>query len=283
MKLKRIFVSLLSLGLLLSPISIQADEIVAIASDNSAYTSYKGAWAAAKTGLKITMMEDWNLGARLIVPEGVSVVIEMNGCKITRNLEGSSDGNGEVILLKENSSLTLTGNNYKDTQFTFKGYDKSENLTDLTLVSGGLVTGGASLNGAGGIHMDKGAQLDLENVAVAGNKTTIGLVRNGGGINMNDDNCKLTMTNAIVGYNQADKGGGIYVAGENTYITMKGSSICNNYAYDDGGGIYSNKDATYITMNEGSYISDNYSSGEGGGIFLDNPYCQVLSADGKAK
>jgi hypothetical protein len=82
MRLKKILFSILSLGLILSPMSIQADEIVAVASDNSAYTSYKGAWAAAKTGLKITMMQDWNIEDRLVVDENQNVTIEMNGYKI---------------------------------------------------------------------------------------------------------------------------------------------------------------------------------------------------------
>ena len=282
MKLKRIFASLLSLGLLLSPISLQADEIVAVASDNSAYTSYKGAWAAAQSGLKVTMMEDWNLEDRLVVEENQNVTIEMNGFKINRNLYDDESYGGEVIYLSENSTLTLTGNNYKDTQINFKGYNESTDPSDLTITSGGLVTGGYSKNGAGGIHMKSGSKLYLENVAVAGNSSTLHNT-NGGGININNDDCQLHMTNAQICYNHSGYGAGIYVAGENEQIVMDASSISNNYATKDGGGIYSNKDATYITMTNGSSIKNNYASTDGGGIYFDNPYCQVRSPDKSAE
>lgn len=281
MKLKKILFSILSLGLILNPMSIQADEIVAIASDNSAYTSYKGAWAAAKTGLKITMMQDWNIEDRLVVDENQNVTIEMNGYKINRNLDAKSEMDGEVIYLDENSTLTLTGNNYKDTQINFKGFNNSNNLSDVNLTSGGLVTGGASWNGAGGIHMKESSKLYLENVAIAGNYSSNR--KNGGGINMNNDNCEVHMTNAIIGYNYAENGAGIYVAGENEQIVMDASSICSNWSSRDGGGICSNKDATYVTMTNGSSIKDNVSTGYGGGIYFCNPYCQVRSPDKTAE
>ena len=283
MKLKKIFASLLSLGLILSPIRVFADDdIVAVASDNSAYTSYKGAWAAATSGLKVSMLQDWNISSRLVVPEGANVTVEMNGCKINRNLGSECEMDGEVIYLSKNSTLTLSGENYKNTQFSFKGYDQKSNLSDQNITSGGLVTGGASSNGGGGIHMKEGSKLYLNNVAIAGNYSGQ-LNKEGGGININNEDCQVHMTNSIIAYNKATCGGGIYVAGENEQIVMDASSICHNYSYHEGGGIYSNKDATYITMINNSSINDNTAGQEGGGIYFDNPYCQVRSSDGTGK
>ena len=282
MKLKRIFASLLSLGFILSPMSVYAeDDIVAVAEDNTAYTSYQNAWNAAKSGLKIYMMQDWNLEDRLVVEENQNVTIEMNGCKINRNLGTDYEFGGEVIYLDENSTLTLTGNKYKNTEFSYKGYNRTWQPSDETLTSGGLVTGGASEDGAGGIHMKEGSKLYLENVAIAGNASTL-IKNNGGAINVNNDDCEVHMTNAILGYNSASRGGGIFVDGENTIITMDASTICNNYSSMEGGGIYSNDDATYVTMTNGSTIDYNRSSEDGGGIYFDNPYCQVRSPDNTA-
>ena len=289
MKLKKLFASLLSIGLLLSPIHICAEDsigtVYAYSEDpdttSQVYYSIDDAWHEACAGIKICLTSDWNLSDRLIVPEGANVTIEMNGYKIDRGLS-STENDGEVIYLSKNSTLTLTGNSFSDTEFSFNGYKYSSSSETLSLTSGGLVTGGYSANGAGGIHMKKGTTLNLEHVAIAGNKGIGEFTNDGGGINMNNDDCTVNLTNSLIMYNCARAGGGIYVAGENSYINMISSEISYNYAKSIGGGICSYNDATYVTMNQNSRINDNYAVDNGGGVYFYYPYCQVVSSDSLA-
>ena len=287
MKLRKIIANLLSLGLVLSPMCVYADDSVVAQSEDgtSTYTDYDSAWNAALDGIKIVMTSDWNLNSRLIVSEGKTVTIEMNGHKMDRALGFSDKFNGEVIYLDDHSTLTLTGNNFSDTQFNFQGFNLAYELSDLTIISGGLVTGGCSTDGAGGIHMKKGTTLNLENVAVAGNLASNASGQSqGGGIKMDNDDCTVNMTNSYVSYNYSSyNGGGIYVDGENSYINMVSSEISHNCSSHNGGGIFSNDDATYVTMNQNSKITENKAGRNGGGIHFDNPYCQVVSGDSAAE
>ena len=282
MKLKKIFASLLSLGLILSPLSVCAQENTAVAQSEDGtqtYANFDLAWSAAENGEKIVLLQDWDLTDRIYVAENLSISIELNGHTINRQLGGNVQNDGEVFYLSENATLTLTGNNQKDTQFKFKGYDGSNDLIDITYNTGGLVTGGASSNGAGGIHMKKSSKLYLENVAVAGNCGASIFTHDGGAINMNEDDCEVHMTNSSLCFNDAAYGGGICVSGENEIIEMNASSICNNYSTVNGGGIFSDEDATYVVLNNGSSIKNNRALEYGGGIYFENPYCQVRSSD----
>jgi predicted outer membrane repeat protein len=283
MKCKRILAGLASFMLVLSPISVYADEptVVAQSEDGTqTYSDCASAWSAAKSGTPIVMVQDWITDSRFSLDEGQSATIYMSGHKIDTNLNGGSVYDGEVFYLDKNASLNLIGSTTNTTfKFNGYGYNGSSDSTTVSLTSGGLVTGGSSKNGAGAIHMKEGSTLNLENVAVGGNSSAAEIASNGGAINMNNDNCVVNMTNSIIAYNKANYGGGIYVAGENEVIEMKSSSIFGNYASENGGGICSNKDATYVHMSENSSINANYAKKSGGGIYFDNPYCQVTSTD----
>ena len=282
MKLKKIFASLLSLGLILSPLSVCAQENTAVAQSEDGtqtYANFDLAWSAAENGEKIVLLQDWDLTDRIYVAENLSISIELNGHKINRHLDGNEQNDGEVIYLSENATLTLTGNNQKDTQFKFKGYDGSNDLIDITYNTGGLVTGGASSNGAGGIHMKKASKLYLENVAVAGNKGAGIFTHDGGAINMNKDDCQVHMENSSLCFNEAGEGGGIYVGGKNAQIIMDASSINNNYSTNNGGAIYSDEDDTSIIMKNGSSIKDNSTVNFGGAIYFDNSYSLIMATD----
>ena len=280
MKRKKMLVVLFSLGLILSPLKIYADENIVAQSQDGAqtYTNYDSAWTAAKSGTPIVMMQDWTLDDRLVLDENQTSTIYMNGHKIDRNLNGKCEYDGEAIYIDEKATLNLIGST-TTTTFNFNGYKASSDYTSVSLSSGGLVTGGGSMNGGGAIHMKKASTLNLENVALAGNYSHIDLAGNGGAINMNNDDCVVNMTNSLIAYNKSERGGGIYIAGENEVIEMKSSSIFGNYASVDGGGIFSNKDATYVRMSQNSSINGNYAANNGGGIYFDNPYCQVTSTD----
>ena len=286
MNLKKVLACLISLMLVMNPICVYADEndIVAQSEDGTqTYTDYTSAWNAAQDGTKIVMTSDWNLSDRLVVSEGKTATIEMNGHKISRNLETSTKIGGEVIYVDKNATLNLNGNNEPETSFFFYGYDDLGYYVYEWLTTGGLVTGGASGDGAGGIHMKKGSTVNLDHVAVAGNLSgTTSQSSNGGGIYLSKD-CVLNMKNSYVGFNKSYDGGGIYVSDTNVIINMEQSEILYNYAVNNGGGINSYEDATYVCMNKNSKIIGNVARKLGGGVYFSNPYCQITSGDGLAE
>ena len=280
MKLKRIItVGLSSLAIVLSPMNIYADSTVyATDASGNQYTSIDDAWNAAKSGTEITMMQDWNLESRLISDENQTIIINMNGYKIDRNRNGDLCSNGEVIYLDEGTNLTLNGS--EDRKFYFRGYNGSKKLSNVSLTSGGLVTGGAS-NDGGGIHMKKGSTLTLNHVAVAGNEYSIDKTDkgNGGGIDMSSDNCTVNLNNSLVEYNySSESGGGIQVDGKNGKISLNNSQVSYNTSYD-GGGIYSDCTGTQIELSNNSSISHNTATSCGGGIYFEDTDYSIKSVD----
>ena len=242
------------------------------AQDGSAtYYGTMEAWSAALTGTTVVMDCDWYLTRPLVVLEGRSVTIMMNGHKIYRG--GYIADDGAVIRMDKNSTLTLDGSGAWTT-FTFRKFAASY---ETTLTSGGLVTGGYSRETAGGVYMQEGATLNLVQVAVSGNYT----YEPGGAVEMDGDNCALNMTDAIISYNKAvsgsvmfGRGGGVWAGGDNCSITMTRSSISNNEA-EFGGGVYSGGTYTKLTMKDHSYIESNraidtpnstLTKGYGGGV-----------------
>ena len=287
MKLKKTWGCLLSLGLLLSPISVQAEDTnyVAFSKDsnvNQNYTSIDEAWNAACNGTLVYLNKDWNTSSRLIVPENQKAKLDLNGHMINRQLsECQSDG--EVIYLSKNSSLTLSGS--KENTFNVKNYKEDysgDQRVDVT--TGGVITGGMSSNGAGGIHMKENSSLILDHVGVVGNRSNGSIGDRGGGIKMDGDVCTITLNNeAMVSYNEASLGGGIYVNGQEGHITINASEVSSNRGSLDGGGIYSNCDATYIELKNNGIIKDNQAVYCGGGVYFFNSYNHITSEDSTGK
>ena len=244
------------------------------------YTSIQTAWDAVRNGVTIVMQRDWNLSDRLVLKEDQTGIVYMNGYKINRGLT-SSKRDGEVIYLDDDSNLTLKGCKANEenvsNEFEFKGWDLN-GTTSAKLTGGGLITGGCSSNGAGGIHMKENANLTLDNVIVAGNKA-----RNddGGGVNMNNTKGSLTLKNgAAIAYNVALLGGGVYVASNHCNISLSGgSAIKYNSATESGGGIYSYANHTTVTLTEKSSISNNTAKEDGGGYYGFYSFNKIESSD----
>ena len=271
--------------------AMATDVYYAVDTDGKQYTSIDSAWSAAQNGHVITMLRDWTLGDRLVLGEGKTAKIYMSGHKIDRNLS-DSEGDGEVIYLSEGSNLTLMG--YSDpesgvaiyTDIPYKAWYSTGTHYSTYIKTGGLVTGGWSTNGAGGVHMKEGSTLTIDNVAVSGNQADtnwLGSNGYGGGIMMDGESTALIMKNsAIISYNSAlDDGGGVYINNAKGTVTMTGSTINYNYAAGNGGGIYGDSTNHLIYLNEGSMIVGN-SAKEGGGIYLSDTDFVIRSSDSKA-
>lgn len=255
-----------------------AGEVMATSQDGTAtYYSVGDAWRAALAGIKIVLQTDW-VCDRLVVNDNKEVYVNMNGHSVSRRNLSSAKMDGEVFCLYSGAKLTLSGGAAKRT-FSYTGYSvKTGGSESMTVESGGLVTGGKSTNGAGGIHMNDNCELTLDNVAVNGNLAgenswLAGATAKGGGIRMKGSGGKVTLqNNAEIAHNYAAKdGGGIYNNGYNNVITLKdGSSIHDNSA-EDGGGIFCNYTGFSIISDGTGSISYNRSrtnGNGGGGIYI---------------
>lgn len=121
------------------------------------------------------------------------------------------------------------------------------------------------------MEIHSGATVELQNVLV-----TDGRAQDGGGVY---NSGSLTLTNAQINGNQADRyGGAIFNTG---VLTVEDSSLAANLAGGYGGGIFNNGDVvidnSYLYSNcggvssgcntSGRYVSSTDSPGHGGGIF----------------
>ena len=303
--LKYLFSILTCTFIFINPTQLRAeDEVFATSSDGSKeYNTIEDAWSAAQNGIDIVLYEDWHLDSKLELGSGKTANVEMNGYTISRNLD-SQETDGEVICLKSGSTLNLTGNNYSSTEITYMSLNQDGTTSESTVTTGGLITGGNNVSGAGGIDMKSSSTLNLENVTIAGNKAEQKVVENGhgGGIGMDGDSCNLIMTHSSICFNYAQYragglnvngddcviklvdstisnntangssdnygGGGIYIDGDHDSVYMSNSSINQNYTNSFGGGICTNDTNAEIIMTSNSYINENNAKKNGGGIYF---------------
>ena len=280
MRMNKVLAGVASLMLALSPMVVCAEDTVYATDVNgNNYTSITDAWSAACNGTEITMSQDWILESSLETGQNQTITINMNGHKIDRNRNNKTVSDGEVVYLDKNSNLTFNGST-GDTTFNFNGYSSSGNYKSYSLKSGGLITGGTCIDMGGGIHMKDNSSLTLNHIAVAGNKSydTFDGDGSGGGINMCNDNCTVTLKNALVEYNYASLlGGGIYSDGENSKIILDSSEVSYNLS-KQGGGIYSDASGMSIVLSNSSGINNN-TADWGGGVYFENTNYSIKSAD----
>ena len=185
----------------------------------------------------------------ICVPEGVRVTLNLNGKTINRGLT-ENEYNGEVIYIDENANV---------------------------IINNGIITGGNSDNGAGGIHIKAGANVTLNDVHIKENITDgdrgagialyngATLTMNGGSFtsNLNNsfdngegaavyiNNATATFTNVRFYDNQfqirSGFGAAIYAA-QGT-VTLDGCEVISNGVYEkineiNGHGSYSTIHAT---------------------------------------
>ena len=209
----------------------------------------------------IDMLADWNENVRLRIPEDCHATLNMHGHIYNRGLtDYTSDG--EVIWVGDDAVLTINGRSDGDAYIdhrvgVYHSWSRDGKADQYRTITGGVIAGGYSSNGGGGIDVKSNVTLNLNEVTIAGNRAeqNWGTDGYGGGIWVH---------------------GGINSAGS---IYMYQSTITGNYAYNDGGGIYqSNHDGFYLEMDQ-SHIDFNYCYDQGGGICVDGESA-VIKGDG---
>ena len=270
MKLKKVLGCILSLGLLVSPIVVNAEDpadAVAYSLDGISnrvyYSSIADAMNATRNGLVVYLTNDWGLSSPIDIVEGTTSKLNLNGYTIKRTDNPSSLGHsGEVLTLHPNSKLYLYGSNESST-YTIDA--------NTSVSSGGFIAGGCTYNG-GGIYMKEGAYLYMEKVAVVNNN----VLNDGGGVYISDDDCKIDMKDAKISYNTAGyfgTGAGLAINGENAQVDLQQHSQINNNNNTGGigGGVDIGEENAKVKSSDGTgEICDNVASGHGGGISVYN-------------
>lgn len=232
------------------------------------YTEYKPLKQAleklSNKVITVEMLCDWDetrapnvkVGERLKIPAGSTTTFNMNGHILNRNMTRNNDtkSDGELFRVYDGATLIINGGSgtrtedvYLYTSFNNSAKPQLEKI-DFT---GGLLTGGASFDGAGGIHASKNTNITLNNVTLAGMRAT------------------------KKGY-----GAGMFLEGANTKVILNSSTITGCYAQNDGGAIYGEDEPNIsIELNKRSSILKNYAGSDGGGINLDGPNASVIGTN----
>lgn len=192
----------------------------------------------------------------LTVPDGKTVTLNLNGHTISRGLSTATD---DGCVIKNIGTLTVNGT--------------------------GIITGGKSSNGGGGIHNT--GTLTVNGGSIRGNTTTTqgggiynaGILTIGGGTIENNSNTtgdgggiynsgSLTLNTGTISGNSvtgtSKNGGGIYNTG--TLLEINGGTIQNNTATNAGGGIY--HDGTTFNLQGSPLITGNTVNSNAGNVYL---------------
>ena len=178
-------------------------------------------WNADKEG---NFTDDWINGSgfdndTIYIPDGARLTINLNGHTINRGLtEDRNDG--EVIFINDDADV---------------------------IINNGTITGGYSNSEGGGLYVEGGVNLTLNNVHIVGNKV---YNDDGAGIYMYG-NSKLTMNGGSFENNTTDGnnqnmyyGGAVYV--EKSTAQFTNVEFKNNQCKDDGAAIYSDESKVTI-------------------------------------
>ena len=175
--------------------------------------------------------EDSNAGTPadswLVVPEGKTVTIDLNGHTINRNHNSQSPTeDGTAIYVKEGATLTIVGDG------TIKGGNSNKNgggiLNEGTLtMEGGTITECHAYGGGGGIYST--GTLTLNDVTISNNE----VIGYGGGICLFDGGT-LNLCGGTITGNRTTIGGAVYVDGTAGMVNIKGSpAISENEAVEE--------------------------------------------------
>lgn len=132
---------------------------------------------------------------------------------------------------------------------------------DAVVIQNGTITGNRAEIDGGGIYLTN-SNASITGSAISDNTAAAiqgeGTVQSGGGIFVTGNKSDVTVTNSTISGNEASQGGGIYVQ-QGAEVTMNGGSVTGNKANAGGGGILVNKNSTFIAE-EGTEIYNNSAS-----------------------
>ena len=240
----------------------------------------------------IDMLRDWDYNdddrfkKPLNVPRKCNLTFNMHGHIFNRRLAYNYDFDGELIYLYPEATLTINGysnENEKNTKHTgvsvFTDIDQSSPGATKT-ITGACLAGGKSITGTGGIYIDAGKDITLNDVTIAGCMAKRSGLSNGGyggGIIITESDTNLILNNStITGCYAGSDGGAIYAQNDNDIsIKLNNSHLDKNYANSDGGAINMDGENVSVVATGDSSINNNKCSGYGGGVYFWNDEATV--------
>ena len=182
---------------------------------------------ATGSNKSVKMTADITLSSRLVIDNGKTVSIDLNGHTLKRTMEAAAD-DGNVIYVSEGGTLIISDGG-----------------------GSGQITGGWAKEG-GAIY--NAGTLNIQGGAITYNKAS----SQGGGIWSKGT---LTLSGGTVSHNEAPSTGGIDNTGT---MTMSEGTVSNNKSTTWGGGGIANHQTMTIS---GGKITSNETVAEGGGIW----------------
>ena len=256
------------------PVSLQPVPLTisGVTLSDGASSSYGGAIYASNLDLTLVVQNSVitgntaNAGSALSVYAAASVLLD--NVDIHANGSGGPASLGALFISSTPATIRhcIVANNTVRGILVSGVPSASEVWIDDSVISANSTTGyGAGISAA----LDKGS-LRVTNSVITGNTAGAG----GGGVSLHYANGSFTNTQITHNSTSGNRGGGIFVSDDappSTQLTLVGSTVSNNYAYDFGAGI-DVKNASSVSIKQ-SLISGNsttdYTTGaSGGGIAL---------------
>ncbi len=182
-------------------------------------------YSSSYTRVELVLGSNYEHDKQLIILNGKNLTLDLNGHYVKRTRNGQQIDDGEVFYVGDGATFTVTDSNPES-----KGYDG---------IFGGVITGGASENGAGGVHVRPGATFNMYGGTIY--KCTSDehggaiLLKDGSKLNMKD--CRIYFCQTI---DSADSshGGGIAVRKAGCTINLENVIFQDCYSEDSGGALY---------------------------------------------
>ncbi len=181
---------------------------------------------------------------------------------------GNTASGSGTVYVNTGTALNMSGGKISDNTIGGNGGGIYAWLSEINL-TGGEISGNNSVWGAGVyIH---GATLVMDGGSILNNTATY----SGGGLLLQNGSStpgKATVNggeicgNVAKTTNSADGGGGIWVTGSGSTLTLNGGKIMDNRAVSGGGICIGNKNS-HLNLNGGS-VTGNVAQARGGGIYV---------------
>ena len=228
------------------------------ASDEGGGAQNSTSWAALQEALnaggQVVLTQDLKAGATdagLIVPSGVSVTLDLNGCILDRGL-----GAGQTVSY--GSVITVEG-----TLTVIDGYTIKEHVN--TGITGGIITG-SSKTGNGVVVKESGT-FDLQGGCITGNNW---------GIQVNASQGQNPATANMHGGSVTGNNGGVFVSSGSAF-NMSGGSVTDNTNPDwPLGGVYVGEGAAFSLGGEVE-INGNPSAMSGNVCLLEDAVIEITA------
>ena len=191
----------------------------------------------------------------ILVPTNTDITIDLNGHWLWRAAEFKYIDDGEVIHVKGGAKLTIIDS---DPDKYHQGYP----------VKGGVIQGGSSTNGAGGIQIKDGASVTIEKCTFYQNSSS----NDGGAIKIDGKEADLKIDGTIFKDNcctdaviERNYGGAI--ACYDATVDIRNVLFEENMADNRGGGLYNNSGK--LNMTDCRFINNRVSD-YGGAMYLES-------------